>query len=176
MSGWCAGNLLPITARERLFCMIAATIPDIDGLGIIVSEHWYTQFHHILGHNLLFGLIVSTVLAIFSTHKMLGFVAYCGLFHLHLLMDYWGSGRDWGICYFWPFQSGPGSWWMNPYGWNFFSWQNITAAFVVLLWTVWIGYRKRRTPLELLMPSLDRQLVGLGNGTTKTTAPATAES
>ena len=66
LSGWVVANLLPIGRRERLFCMIAATIPDIDGLGIIVSEHWYTQFHHILGHNLLFGLIVSSVLAIMA--------------------------------------------------------------------------------------------------------------
>ena len=51
---------------------------------------------------------------------------------------------------------------MNPYGWNFYSWQNITAAFVLLLWTVAIAYVCRRTPLELLMPSLDRRLVGLG--------------
>ena len=50
---------------------------------------------------------------------------------------------------------------MNPYGWDFFSWQNIMAAFLLLLWTVWIAYSRKRTPLELLMPSLDRRLVGL---------------
>jgi hypothetical protein len=161
MSGWCMGNLLPFSARERLFCMIAATAPDLDGLGIVVSEHWYTQFHHIVGHNLLFGVVASAGLAALSTRKALGFVTYLALFHLHLFMDYWGSGRDWGICYFWPFQSGPGSWWMNPHGWAFYSWQNITTAFVMLLWTVAIGYVCRRTPLESIMPNLDRRLVGL---------------
>ena len=30
-----------------------------------------------------------------------------------------------------------------------------------LVWTVVIVYVKRRTPLEVLMPSLDRQLVAL---------------
>ena len=53
------------------------------------------------------------------------------------------------------------------------AWQNITAAFLLLLWTVWIGYRRKRTPLELLMPSLDRRLVGLppeaGSGATVVT-------
>ena len=50
---------------------------------------------------------------------------------------------------------------MNPYGWDFYSWQNISAAFLLLLWTVAIAYYQKRTPLELLMPSLDRKLVGL---------------
>jgi hypothetical protein len=50
---------------------------------------------------------------------------------------------------------------MNPHGWAFYSWQNITAAFVMLLWTVAIGYVCRRTPLESIMPNLDRRLVGL---------------
>jgi hypothetical protein len=162
MSGWCIGNLLPLTARERLFCMIAASAPDLDGLGIVVSQHWYARLHHVLGHNLFFAVIVSLVLAILSPRKVLGFVLYCGLFHLHLFMDYWGSGRDWGICYWWPFRAaGPGNWWMNPYGWDFYSWQNISAAFLLLLWTVGIAYYRKRTPLELLMPSLDRRLVGL---------------
>jgi hypothetical protein len=140
--------------------MIAASIPDVDGLGIVVSEHWYTRFHHVVGHNLLFAVVTAAVLAAFSVRRVLAFFTYFALVHLHLFMDFWGSGRDWGICYFWPFESaGPGSWWMNPYGWAFFSWQNITAAFALLAWTVWIAYAKRRTPLELLMPNLDRQLV-----------------
>jgi hypothetical protein len=161
MSGWCIANCLPLGARERLFCMVAATICDIDGLGIIISEHWYTQFHHILGHNLTFGLIVSTILAIFSARKILGFATYLALFHLHLFMDYWGSGRDWGIAYWYPWRFGPGYWWMSPYGWDFYSWQNISAAFALLGWTVAIAYFLRRTPLELIMPRLDRKLVGL---------------
>ena len=160
MSGWVVGNYLPFTARERLCCMIAAAIPDIDGLGIVVSEHWYTQFHHVVGHNLSFAVVAAAILAALSVRRALGFVTYFGLVHLHLFMDYWGSGRDWGICYWWPFRSGPGSWWMNPQGWDFFSWQNITAAGILLLWTVWIAYAKRRTPLEVFMPSLDRRLVG----------------
>lgn len=53
-------------------------------------------------------------------------------------------------------------WWMNPHPWEFYSWQNILASFLFLLWTVWIAYRKQRTPLEYLMPRLDRQLVQIG--------------
>jgi hypothetical protein len=161
MSGWCIGNYLPFTARERLFCMIAASVADLDGVGIVVSQDYYMRYHHIVGHNLAFGLLASALLAMLSTRRLLAFVVYLALFHLHLFMDLWGSGRDWGIAYWWPFKFGPGYWLMNPYGWDFYSWQNITTAFGLLLWTVWIGYRKKRTPLELLMPRLDRRLVGL---------------
>jgi hypothetical protein len=161
MSGWCVANLLPFTPRERLFCMVAASVPDVDGLGIVVSSRLYERYHHLLGHNLTFALISSAALAIFSTRRALGFVTYCALFHLHLYMDYWGSGRDWFIMYWWPFRQGPGYLWINPDGWAFYSWQNITAALALLVWTVIIAWRCRRTPLEVLMPHLDRQLVRL---------------
>ena len=147
------------TAEGELWKRLQAA--DLDGLGIVVSERWYAQYHHILGHNLTFALIVSTVLSIFSSRRMLAWVTYCALFHLHIFMDFWGSGRDWGIAYWWPFRFGPGYWWMNPYGWDFYSWQNISAAFLLFCWTIWIAYIRKRTPLELLMPSLDRRLVGL---------------
>ena len=38
LSGWCIGNVLPLNGRERLFCMVAASVADFDGLGIIFGE------------------------------------------------------------------------------------------------------------------------------------------
>ena len=32
LSGWCVGNLAPLSPRERLICMTAASIADLDGL------------------------------------------------------------------------------------------------------------------------------------------------
>ena len=171
MSGWCLGNLLPFSPRERLCCMIAATIADIDGLGILISPHFYERYHHLLGHNITLAVVSSAILAAFSKRKALGFVAYFALFHLHLYMDFWGSGPEWGICYFWPFQSGPGSWWQNPSGWAFFSWQNITAAALLLAWTIGIAIVCKRTPLELLMPSLDAKFLGKAQRTDPTVEP-----
>ena len=43
--------------------------------------------------------------------------------------------------------------------WEFFSWQNISTAIAFLAWTIWIAVRHGRTPLEAIMPGLDRQLV-----------------
>jgi inner membrane protein len=162
MSGWCLANLVPgLTARERLLAMVAASVADVDGLGIVFGEKYYQDYHHVLGHNLLFAGVVSLVFAALSTHRVVGFGLYFALAHLHLLMDLYGSGPGWPICYWWPFRHGPGDCWVNWGAWEFYSWQNISAAFGMLAWTVGIAVVCRRTPLEAIMPELDRRLVGV---------------
>ena len=176
LSGWVVANALPLGPRERLFCMVAAAIADLDGLGIVAGAHFYERYHHVLGHNLTFAVITAAVLTVFSTgewwRRGVACLAYFGLFHLHILMDYSGSGPGWGISYWWPWRHGPGYWWVNPRPWNFFSWQNVTAAYVLLGWTVAIAYVCRRTPLEVLMPSLDEKLVRFGRRAPVASAPA----
>ena len=162
MSGWCVADLLDLTPRERLFCMVAASVADLDGLGIVVSYDAYAAYHHVLGHNLLFGLVSSAVLARFSTHRSKGFWLYLALFHLHLVLDYFGSGPGWGIYYLWPFSNYEI---INPDAWGFVSWQNLSAAGLLLLWTIAIIFKSKRTPLEAIMPSLDKQIVQLFNRT-----------
>ena len=159
LSGWCVGNLLPhFTPRERLFCMMAASLADLDGLSILAGREAYWDYHHVLGHNLPFGVLLCAVLAGLSTHRLTAFVVCLALFHLHLVMDYFGSGPGWGIPYLWPFDSHQ---WHDPDAWPFYSWQNISTAVFTILWALVIARRQGRTPLEALMPNLDRQLVGL---------------
>ncbi|HSI16051.1 MAG TPA: metal-dependent hydrolase [Chthoniobacter sp.] len=156
MSGWCAADLLDLTPRERLFAMIAAAVADLDGLGVVVSVDYYVAYHHLLGHNFLFGIIASGILTIFSTHRLKAFCLYLALFHLHLVLDLLGSGPEWGIHYLWPFSSAEIQ---NPRGWELFSWQNFCAAALLLAWTFVIAIRHKRTPLEVIAPSLDQKLV-----------------
>jgi hypothetical protein len=52
-------------------------------------------------------------------------------FHLHLLMDYYGSGPGWPIVYFWPLTDFK---FVNWSAWELSSWQNQLAA-GVLLWS-----------------------------------------
>ena len=181
MSGWCTANLLPLRPRERLFSMIAAVASDVDGIGRFVSENAYQDYHHLIGHNLAFSVVVAGALATFATRRRLTFVACLALVHLHLLMDYFGSGPGWGIPYFWPFDK---HLYTTSHAWAFYSWQNLSTAGVMLIWTLWIVDRQRRTPLEAIMPSLDRQLVDgwnrrvrrrpPTNSTTTTTTTTTA--
>lgn len=158
LSGWCVGNLFRLTPRERLFCMIASSVADLDGLSILGGNKAYQIYHHTLAHNLLVCICCSAVLAAFSSHRIKALLIYLALTHLHLTLDLLGSGRDWDIRYLWPFSDYPV---LFRHAWELYSWQNITAAFALVAVTIMIAIRAGRTPLELLMPSLDRQLVEL---------------
>ena len=160
LAGWVAANCFPLTAGERLACMIVSAIPDLDGIGIVFGDDAYQRWYHVAGHNLPFAIISSTILVACTTRGRrivpVGLL-YIALFHLHLFMDYWGSGPGWPIVYLWPFSNFRI---VNWQAWNLSSWQNTLIAGVLLLITIVIGFVKRRTPLEKLMPSLDAQLVG----------------
>ena len=158
LSGWCLGNYLNVGPRERLFCMIAAGCADLDAVSRLAGQEAYWDYHHVVGHNLLVGLVAAGVLAALSRYRFKGFLAYLGLFHMHLLMDLFGSGPKWTVAYLWPLSS----WTLGTrHAWEFYSWQNISFAALLVAWTVWIVFRRKRTPLEALMPSLDRKLVAL---------------
>jgi len=142
--------------------MIAASAADLDGLGILFGQEAYWRYHHVLGHNLFFGVFLSLSLTILARGRAGVFLLFLGLFLLHLAMDFFGSGPGWPISYLWPVSSHP--WDNRRWSWAFYSWQNISAAMALVIWTVWIAARKGRTPLEMVMPKLDRQLVQLGAG------------
>ena len=159
LSGWCVGNLIgKFTARERMFCMVAAAVADVDGLGRIVSEELYWDFHHRLGHNVFFAAIVAGAMAAASTRgrRLVGFVIYLLLAHVHIVLDYFGSGPGWPLHYLWPVND-VGI--VNPRAWPFFSWQNLSAAFALIAWTLAIAVRHGRTPVELITPRLDQVFV-----------------
>jgi len=158
LSGWCIGNLFQLNGRERLFCALAAMLPDLDGLGIIFGQDAYWKFHHLLGHNLLFAVLTAGILCCFSAHKARALCLYFALSQLHMVMDLFGSGELWTISYLWPFSNHGFS---ISCGWALYSWQNILAGMLLIVWTVFIIRYQRRTPLEVLMPKLDRQLVEL---------------
>ena len=162
LSGWCVANCFPRFApRDRLLCMLAASLADLDGLGILFGQEAYWDYHHKLGHNLLYGVVLCTILTAFASRRLTCFPVCLALYHLHLLLDYYGSGPGWGIPYLWPFSARE---WRSPDAWAFYSWQNITAFFALLLWTLWVARRAGRTPLEALMPRLDQQVVHILGG------------
>jgi inner membrane protein len=156
MSGWCVADLLELTPRERALAMVAASAADLDGLGLLVSIDYYVEYHHVLAHNLLFGVLLAGGLAAFSTHRRKAFGLYFILFHLHLLLDYFGSGPGWPICYFWPFLATE---WQSEYAWELASWQNFLATGVFLGWVIAIAIWRGRTPLEVIMPSLNSKIM-----------------
>ncbi len=155
LAGWCLANVISLTPRERLFTMVAATVPDVDGLSLLAGIEAYGKWHHTFGHNALFAIGIATVLAVFSTHRWRACAIYLIAGHLHLVMDLFGSGVGWGIPYWWPFSAFA---WESRHAWSLSSWQNFTAGIVTIVATVVIAIWKKRSPFECLAPTVEAHL------------------
>lgn len=98
--GWLVATPKKLTYRERNIVAFAGIIPDLDGLGIVAevltqnSSYpllWWSDYHHILGHNIGFAVLVTLLALIFSKQRFLvAFLTFIS-FHLHLLGDLVGS-------------------------------------------------------------------------------------
>ncbi len=153
IAGWCSGAALLRTPRERFFCLLAGTLPDLDGIGILFDVRLYQKYHHVLGHNALTGILLSAAFAAFSTQRFSAFFIYLTSFHLHLFLDYLGSGPGWGMYYLWPFSD---RYFENPHVWELQSWQNGVALAFFLVWMIVLIVRTGHTPVEVLSPRLDK--------------------
>lgn len=156
LTGWALSNFPTLSPRERLFGMLVSIAPDLDGLGIFWNSDAYVTYHNLLTHNLLAAVTFSLIFTAFSQRRLIAFPLYLALFHLHLLMDYFGSGPGWPIVYGWPFSNRE---FVSEHAWSFNGWQNVATMVVVLWWGFWILKTKKRTPFEILWPALDRWLV-----------------
>jgi membrane-bound metal-dependent hydrolase YbcI (DUF457 family) len=167
---WATANAVPLDRRDRAMVTLAGVVPDLDGFGIIPELatrgtahelYWWTDYHHVLGHNLGFALVV-TLLAAFLGHARLraSLLAFISV-HLHLLGDILGArgpdGYQWPIPYLLPFSnrwqwSWSGQWALN-------SWQNFAITIPLLAWTLWLAWKRGRSPLELVSSRANEALV-----------------
>lgn len=154
LSGWCVGNLFSLNARQRLFCMIAGYVFDMDGISHFWGQEAFWKYHHMF-HTLLVAVICCMALSLLSKQRFRDFPIYLGIFHLHMLMDLVGSGEGWGIPYFSPFYKYEYMW----NRWDLYSWQNLTIFGILFFWTLAIAKYQKRTPLEAIWPKLDRHLL-----------------
>src|SRR5207245_630360 len=169
--GWTIANSTPsLGQRERALVTWASVVPDIDGLGIIAdwltrnSGHplnWWGDYHHTLGHNLGFVIVVVAIAAIFATQRVKTTLLVLLSFHLHLLADLIGArgpdGDQWPIPYLLPFSkqlqlTWSGQWALN--GWPNFA---ITAALILLV--VLLARSRGVSPLEMFSARADSAFV-----------------
>lgn len=82
-AGWLIANMDHLERRDRALVTLGAVIPDVDGLGILFdiasrdqgrALDFYSQYHHVLAHNVFFGLLLATV--VYAVSKKEGSLPY----------------------------------------------------------------------------------------------------
>ena len=158
--GWVTANAAKLNRRERAMVTIAGVIPDVDGFGLVAeiatrdSAHplmWWSEYHHVLGHNIGFCLLVTAAGYAFATRRWLTASLVFLSFHLHLLGDLIGArgpdGEQWPIPYLSPFSA---VWqWTWSGQWALNGWPNLVITTALLAMTLWLAWRKGFSPLEL---------------------------
>lgn len=159
--GWLAANCVPGERRDRAWITAAAVVSDLDGLGLIAevltrnSSHpllWWSQYHHVLGHNLIFGFAFTVAAFAACGRRGLTAVAVLAAFHSHLLGDILGGrgpdGDSWPIFYWWPFSTQVP--WTFAGQWALNAWPNFVITAFALALTLRLAWRRGYSPLEFV--------------------------
>ncbi len=168
--GWIVANSGGLNRRERVAVTVAGVIPDIDGIGAIAETLtrgwdkpllWYSEYHHVLGHNLGFALAVAAVSFMLATRRWKTAVLAFLSFHLHLLGDLVGGrgpdGYQWPIPYLLPFSD---TWqWTWQGQWALNAWPNFVITIAALLVTFYLAWKRGYSPLEMVSASADRTFI-----------------
>jgi hypothetical protein len=150
--------------------MFAGVVSDMDGLGVLIDfatrcsaspTHWYDQFHHMLGHNLCFALVI-TALAFFLAHQRTLVTALSFLsFHLHLLGDLVGSrgpdGYQWPIPYLVPWLAAWQLTWQGQWALN--AWPNFLITGVLLAAMFYLAWQRGYSPVEIISLKADATFI-----------------
>ncbi len=170
LAGWAVAQAPGLNPRERIAIATAGAIPDLDGLGVVVdfltrnSAHptnWWGDYHHVLGHGLLFCFVCVALAFFIAKHRWRAALLVALSFHLHLLGDLVGArgpeGEQWPIHYLWPF-SERGQWiWSGQWALN--AWPNFLITGVLLFLTFLWARNKGFSPLETLSPKAEAAFV-----------------
>ena len=137
---WIVANLVPLAARDRLIIVLAGTVLDLDGIGILWSAHAYGVAHRAVGHGIVFGALVVVAALWLGTSRWITAALAAVSFHLHLLLDLVGTGGA-PIRYLWP---------LSDHGWSYAdhwvlaSWPNAAVMVATALGVLVIAGRRWR--------------------------------
>jgi hypothetical protein len=157
--GWLAGNLVPRSDRRiRALAMFAALAPDLDGVPYLLGPDIYARTHHIYGHNVFAGLLITILCTALAGRRrwLAGLVVGVAGFVTHWVGDYYLSG--WPLMTFWPLSRDevmfrPRIALDHPI--------NHVLSFASLIFLAASIWWWRRTVFESVWPAMDRLLVGL---------------
>ena len=161
------------TRRDRAIVTLAGVIPDIDGFGYPIENWltigwdqpllWFSDYHHILCHNVGFATLVTVGAAWLSKGNWKSTLLACLTFHLHLLCDVIGSrGVDnyqWPVPYLLPFSN---AWqWAWSGQWELSAWPNRAIGAGCFALTLWLAWLRGFSPLEMVSQKADLRFVAV---------------
>jgi hypothetical protein len=167
--GWLTANTADLSRRDRAIVTAASVAPDLDGLGLVADlfgdhrygYYWYGEYHHVLCHNLLFGVLIAGAALLAARRRWTAALLCLVVFHLHLLGDLIGArgpdGSQWPIPYLWPFSdrlqlTWSGQWLLN-------AWPNVVITVLAMALTGYLTWRRGFSPVEIVSPRADRAVV-----------------
>ena len=167
--GWVVANNDSGNRRERAIIAIAGVIPDVDGFGVVIDYALqdkaltlWSKFHHVLAHNLSFGLLIAALSFMLAKRRWKTALLSLLSFHLHLLGDLVGSrgpdGYQWPIPYLYPFSTVWELSWQRQ--WELNAWPNFVITAVALIITFYLAWKRGYSPLEMISVTADAQFVG----------------
>lgn len=140
----------------RLWCLLAALAPDLDGLTLLLGSAAYQEYHHALTHNLVTGGVVIAVSARWVGWRAGPLGLVFAAFVSHLVGDYFGSGPGWAL---WPLRPFAEVSFLSEHAWDLYGWQNVTITGAALAVGVWAAVVRGHTPLEFVHAGIDRVAV-----------------
>ena len=150
---WVVANGKDLDRRSRVLITLSGLLPDLDGVGYLVdklgivagySTNLFEEYHHVFGHNLMAGILLSLWFACCCKQRIVVFWLCLLAFHLHLVCDLAGSmgpdGYQWPIYYLYPFLPNYEVTWSGQ--WELSSWRN--SAIGILFFIVAIFLARHR--------------------------------
>ena len=183
---WAVAGVSGLGRRERAAIALAGIAPDLDGLGIVPelltrgSTHplpWFSEYHHVLGHNLGFAIVVTIAGFLFARAQRWKTALLVLLsFHLHLLGDLIGArgpdGFQWPIPYLLPFSHRLDIIWHGQWALN--AWPNFVITGIGLIIMFVIARNRGYSPLEIISKRADATFVSAVRNRFPLTASGTA--
>ena len=160
--GWSLAGASGCSRKQRAAVTFAGVIPDFDGLGIVIDTltlnsayptTWWSDYHHILGHNIGFAIFIGAAAAcLFKDNRTKLILLVLISFHLHLLGDIIGArgpeGAQWPIPYLLPFSTSMNLTWGGQ--WQLNAWPNFLITGSLLTYTFYYAWKKGYSPLEFI--------------------------
>ena len=160
----------PEARRDRALVTLAGVSPDADGFGFFVealtkgTEHellWFSEYHHVLGHNIGFCLLVTGAAFALAKRRVRTAVLAFAAFHLHLFCDIIGArgpdGHQWPIPYLAPFSDAWQVVWSGQ--WALDAWPNFLVTGLALAAAFYLARRRGFSPLEMISRRADAGFV-----------------